>query len=279
MVVSVAQPGALGAVPDPRLLQRRRPVPDRGRRVPGDDPGHRLCRRGRGAVPVRRDDARHQLRGAARAGSSATCRSALRSVRCCSSSWRFVLGGWTFAPDAASAALSPASAQVSNTAALGRLLYTDYVFLFQAAGLMLLVAMIGAIVLTLRDRKTLAPSEHRGRPTRGRPTRWRWSSVGRRRRAGDRHLPPEGRGAGTAPIGTAAMRMEGIEMLAVAATYLRSSRHPAGARHLRHLPQPQERHHHPDVDRADPALGQPQPGGVLGGARRSGRARCSRCSC
>ena len=65
-----------------------------------------------------------------------------------------VLGGWKFAPDAATLRLSPAPAQVSNTAALGRLLYTDYVFLFQAAGLMLLVAMIGAIVLTLRDRKT-----------------------------------------------------------------------------------------------------------------------------
>jgi NADH-quinone oxidoreductase subunit J len=65
-----------------------------------------------------------------------------------------VLGGWKFAPDAATLRLSPASAQVSNTAALGRVLYTDYVFLFQAAGLLLLVAMIGAIVLTLRDRKT-----------------------------------------------------------------------------------------------------------------------------
>jgi len=65
-----------------------------------------------------------------------------------------VLGGWKFAPDAATLRLSPASAQVSNTAALGRLLYTDYVFLFQTAGLLLLVAMIGAIVLTLRDRKT-----------------------------------------------------------------------------------------------------------------------------
>ena len=48
----------------------------------------------------------------------------------------------------------PRPRSVSNTAALGRLLYTDYVFLFQAAGLLLLVAMIGAIVLTLRDRKT-----------------------------------------------------------------------------------------------------------------------------
>jgi NADH-quinone oxidoreductase subunit J len=64
-----------------------------------------------------------------------------------------VLGGWRFAPDATTLRLSPAPPQISNTAALGRLLYTDYIFLFQAAGLILLVAMIGAIVLTLRDRK------------------------------------------------------------------------------------------------------------------------------
>ena len=65
-----------------------------------------------------------------------------------------VLGGWRFAPDAARLRLSPAPEQAANTAALGRLLYTDYVFLFQAAGMLLLVAMIGAIVLTLRERKT-----------------------------------------------------------------------------------------------------------------------------
>jgi NADH-quinone oxidoreductase subunit J len=61
--------------------------------------------------------------------------------------------GWTFAPDVATLRLSPAPA-ISNTQALGNILYTDYIFLFQAAGLVLLVAMIGAIVLTLRDRKT-----------------------------------------------------------------------------------------------------------------------------
>jgi NADH-quinone oxidoreductase subunit J len=65
-----------------------------------------------------------------------------------------VIGGWKFAPAAPTLRLAPMPANVSNTAALGRLLYTDYVFLFQAAGLLLLVAMIGAIVLTLRDRKT-----------------------------------------------------------------------------------------------------------------------------
>ncbi len=65
-----------------------------------------------------------------------------------------VLGGWKLAPSAVQLRMSPAPAGLSNTAALGQILYTDYVFLFQTAGLILLVAMIGAIVLTLRDRKT-----------------------------------------------------------------------------------------------------------------------------
>ena len=45
--------------------------------------------------------------------------------------------------------------EVSNTRALGRILYTDYVYLFQLAGLILLVAMIGAIALTLRKRENV----------------------------------------------------------------------------------------------------------------------------
>jgi NADH-quinone oxidoreductase subunit J len=65
-----------------------------------------------------------------------------------------VLGGWKLAPSAVQLRMSPVPSGVSNTEALGRILYTDYVFLFQTAGLILLVAMIGAIVLTLRDRKT-----------------------------------------------------------------------------------------------------------------------------
>jgi NADH-quinone oxidoreductase subunit J len=64
------------------------------------------------------------------------------------------IGGWQLAPNADRLRLSPTPSNVSNTEALGRVLYTDYVFLFQLAGLVLLVAMIGAIVLTLRDRKT-----------------------------------------------------------------------------------------------------------------------------
>ena len=48
---------------------------------------------------------------------------------------------------------SPSPDGVSNTAALGRILYTDYIYYFQTAGLILLVAMIGAIVLTLRHKQ------------------------------------------------------------------------------------------------------------------------------
>ena len=65
-----------------------------------------------------------------------------------------VLGSWVIAPDTASRASAPvpAAVKVTNTHAIGRVLYTDYIYLFQAAGLILLVAMIGAIVLTLRSR-------------------------------------------------------------------------------------------------------------------------------
>ena len=66
----------------------------------------------------------------------------------------FVFGGWKLAPNAASLRFAPQPIGITNTEALGRLIYTDYVFLFQLAGLVLMVAMIGAIVLTLRDRKT-----------------------------------------------------------------------------------------------------------------------------
>ncbi|MQX35083.1 NADH-quinone oxidoreductase subunit J [Roseospira navarrensis] len=59
---------------------------------------------------------------------------------------------WTMAPEAMSlrAAPVPDIAEVTNTEALGNLIYTRYVYLFQIAGLILFVAMVGAIVLTLR---------------------------------------------------------------------------------------------------------------------------------
>lgn len=65
-----------------------------------------------------------------------------------------VLGVWAFSPEAAGAlaAPKPAASIASNTEALGQLLYTRYIYYFQAAGLVLLVAMIGAIVLTLRHK-------------------------------------------------------------------------------------------------------------------------------
>ena len=62
------------------------------------------------------------------------------------------VGGWQFLPNAALQLSSATPPGVANTTALGRVIYTDYVFLFEAAGLILLVAMIGAIVLTHRDR-------------------------------------------------------------------------------------------------------------------------------
>ena len=59
---------------------------------------------------------------------------------------------WVLKPATKTALMSATPAGLSNTAALGRILYTDYVYYFQIAGLVLLVAMIGAIVLTLRSR-------------------------------------------------------------------------------------------------------------------------------
>jgi len=64
-----------------------------------------------------------------------------------------VLGTWSFAGLADDLRFSPNPGDtLTNTEALGRVLYTDYVYLFQTAGMILLVAMIGAIVLTHRER-------------------------------------------------------------------------------------------------------------------------------
>ena len=62
--------------------------------------------------------------------------------------------GWVVIPEVESLASAPIPPidQVTNTEAIGRLIYTKYIYLFQAAGLVLLAAMIGAIVLTLRSR-------------------------------------------------------------------------------------------------------------------------------
>ena len=66
-----------------------------------------------------------------------------------------IVGAWVVTPEAASVAAVPAPdpETVTNTEALGQVLYTKYAYLFQLSGLVLLVAMIGAIVLTLRQRE------------------------------------------------------------------------------------------------------------------------------
>lgn len=63
-----------------------------------------------------------------------------------------VAGSFVISPEVASSSAVPLIEGMSNTQALGNLLYTRYVYLFEAAGLILLVAMIGAIVLTLRHK-------------------------------------------------------------------------------------------------------------------------------
>ncbi len=65
-----------------------------------------------------------------------------------------VIGGWSIEAEIAvpASAPIPAPAELSNTGALGRVLYTRYAYLFQAAGVILLIAMVGSIVLTHRVR-------------------------------------------------------------------------------------------------------------------------------
>lgn len=63
------------------------------------------------------------------------------------------IAGWVFAGPSAAVRAAPAPDGVSNTQALGQIIYTQYAYVFEASGLVLLVALIGAIVLTLRQRK------------------------------------------------------------------------------------------------------------------------------
>ncbi len=63
-----------------------------------------------------------------------------------------VIGGWKYKPEIFDINNSLASTSVSNTHSLGQVLYTDYIHVFQISGMILLVAMVGAIVLTFRQR-------------------------------------------------------------------------------------------------------------------------------
>ena len=65
-----------------------------------------------------------------------------------------VIGGWKYKPELFKKTNSTSSFEgISNTHSLGQILYTDYIHIFQISGMVLLVAMIGAIVLTFRQRE------------------------------------------------------------------------------------------------------------------------------
>ena len=63
-----------------------------------------------------------------------------------------VIGGWKFKPDVVTSMSLNIDQNISNTHSIGYVLYTDYIHIFQLSGMILLVAMIGAIVLTFRQR-------------------------------------------------------------------------------------------------------------------------------
>jgi len=63
-----------------------------------------------------------------------------------------VIGGWKYKPDLVDSISIKINSTITNTQSLGNIIYTDYIHLFQLSGMILLVAMIGAIVLTFRER-------------------------------------------------------------------------------------------------------------------------------
>ena len=63
-----------------------------------------------------------------------------------------VIGGWKYKPDLSNSNNLLKNSEISNTHSLGQVLYTDYIHVFQISGMILLIAMIGAIVLTFRKR-------------------------------------------------------------------------------------------------------------------------------
>jgi NADH-quinone oxidoreductase subunit J len=81
-----------------------------------------------------------------------------------------VVGGWAISPTIAKSIVAPIDGSVTNTEAIGLVLYTRYIHYFQISGLVLLVAMIGAIVLTLRHkvsvkRQNISVQNARGKAT------------------------------------------------------------------------------------------------------------------
>ena len=66
-----------------------------------------------------------------------------------------VVGGWKYKPELSNLNTTQISNEISNTHSLGQVLYTDFIHIFQISGMILLIAMIGAIVLTFRRREGL----------------------------------------------------------------------------------------------------------------------------
>ena len=66
-----------------------------------------------------------------------------------------VVGGWKYKPDLVSPSYMLMSNNISNTHSLGQVLYTDYIHIFQISGMILLISMVGAIVLTYRQRENV----------------------------------------------------------------------------------------------------------------------------
>ena len=64
-----------------------------------------------------------------------------------------VIGGWKYKPELFNPTNLSITKELTNTHSLGQVLYTDYIHVFQISGMILLIAMIGAIVLTFRQRE------------------------------------------------------------------------------------------------------------------------------
>ena len=64
-----------------------------------------------------------------------------------------VIGGWKYKPNLMNSGSLSSSSEISNTHSLGSVIYTDYIHIFQISGMVLLISMIGAIVLTFRQRE------------------------------------------------------------------------------------------------------------------------------
>ncbi len=81
-----------------------------------------------------------------------------------------VAGGWVISPNISKSITAPIPSAITNTEAIGLVLYTRYIHYFQMAGLVLLVAMIGAIVLTLRHKASVKRQDISAQNARGKAT-------------------------------------------------------------------------------------------------------------